>query len=161
MAAPRLVLALALVAPWALPAVAAANPAVEACQGKSEGEACGLVKLVKPPGGGELQRKTVPGVCRPDECCDLDYSKGSPPETTCHACLACKEGPGAPGETPPPDDAKPGAGDQGEPPRTEDGPPAPAPTEQRGCTVGGAPRGATASLLGLLGLLLVGRRRRR
>lgn len=155
MAPARLALALALVAPWALPATASANPAVEACQGKTEGDACGLMKLVKPPEGGELQRKTVPGVCRPDECCDLDYSKGSPPETTCHACLACKEGPGGPGVTP--GDTK-GAPANGEPPRTENGPPAPAPTEQRGCTAGGrAPLGASASLLVLL--LAVRRRR--
>jgi hypothetical protein len=76
-----------------LPRSAAANPAVQACAGKQEGQACGMMKLVKPPGGGELQRTTVPGVCRADQCCDLDYSKGSPPETVCHACLVCKDGP--------------------------------------------------------------------
>jgi MYXO-CTERM domain-containing protein len=156
-AAPLLVCLLGLAA-LALPSVAAANPAVEACAGKAEGQACGMMKLVKPAGGGELQRTTVPGVCRADECCDLDYSKGSPPETVCHACLACKDGPSD--VAPPPakaGDPPPSAG--GEPPRTEGGPPPTAPTEQRGCTVGGSTRGA-AGWLGVLVLLVAIRRRR-
>ncbi|MEX1366717.1 MAG: hypothetical protein AB1Z98_26560, partial [Nannocystaceae bacterium] len=87
MAPARVLIAFALLGPWALPSVAvAANPAVQACDNKSEGDPCGLMKLEKPADGGELQRKTVPGACQPDECCDLDYSKGSPPETVCHAC---------------------------------------------------------------------------
>lgn len=138
---------------------AAASPAQEACAGKSEGEACGMMKLVKPEGGGELQRTTVPGVCRADECCDLDYSKGSPPETVCHACLACKDGPAdvapAPAKA---DDPPPSAA--GEAPRTEGGPPPTGPSEQRGCAVGGHPR-AAAGWLGALALLAGARRRRR
>lgn len=154
---------LACLAGLALPSVAAANPAVQACAGKAEGEACGTMKLVKPEGGGELQRTTVPGVCRADECCDLDYSKGSPPETVCKACLACKDGPAD--VAPPaanPSDPKPSAG--GEPPRTEaGGPPPTAPSEQRGCSVGGHP-GAPVEMAvwpTALVLLAVARRRRR
>jgi MYXO-CTERM domain-containing protein len=162
MAAPSWILGsplLVCLATLAVPTPAAANPAVQACEGKREGEACGTMKLVKPPDGGELRRTTVPGVCRPDECCDLDYSKGSPPQTVCHACLACKDGPAdvAPppasaGDPPPPSGA--------EPPRTsEGGPPPTAPTEQRGCAVGRGSRGA-AWWLGVL-VVVVARRRRR
>jgi len=157
-AAPLLVCFLGLFT-LAVPA-AAANPDVEACAGKAEGQACGTMKLVKPPGGGELQRTTVPGVCRADECCDLDYSKGSPPQSVCHACLVCKNGPSD--VAPPPakaGDPPPSAG--GEPPRTgESGPPPTAPTEQRGCTVGGA-SSRTAGWLPALVLLVAARRRRR
>jgi hypothetical protein len=142
----------------AVPSRAAANPAVQACVGKQEGQACGLTKLEKPAGGGELERKTVPGACRSDECCDLDYSKGSPPETVCHTCLACKEGPSD--LAPPPahaGDPKAAAGT--EPPRTaEGGPPPTAPTEQRGCTVGSRSDGLGG--LGGLVLLVAARRRR-
>jgi MYXO-CTERM domain-containing protein len=141
-------------------AAAASNPAVDACNGKREGEACGMMKLVKPAGGGELERKTVPGACRADECCDLDYSKGSPPESVCHACLACKEGP-ADLAPPPASESDPKPPASGEPPRTaEDGPPPTAPTEQRGCAVGSRPRGPAGWLPGLLVLLLAARRRR-
>lgn len=153
---PSLLLCLAALA---LPTSAAANPAVQACEGKREGDACGLMKMVKPPGGGELQRSTVPGTCRADECCDLDYSKGSPPETVCHACTACKEGPAD--LTPPPaaadDPAKPA---DGEPPRTENGPPPTAPAEQRGCTLAAPPQGSPTPLLAFLALPLLTRRRR-
>jgi MYXO-CTERM domain-containing protein len=164
MARPSLLLRgslLVCLAAVAVPSVAAAaNPAVDACSGKREGEACGMMKLVKPAGGGELERKTVPGACRSDECCDLDYSKGSPPETVCHACLACKDGPSD--LAPPPastNDPKPAAG--GEPPRTaEDGPPPTAPTEQRGCTVSTHPGGPAGWLPGLLVLFVAAVRRR-
>ncbi len=137
---------------------AANNPAVKACEGKSEGQACGLETLVKPEGGGELQRTTVPGACRADECCDLDYSKGSPPETVCHACLACKEGPGA---APAPDakGAEGKADGAEEPPRAaQAGPPPASPSEQRGCTVGASSNAPTS---GLWLLLLLAPRRRR
>lgn len=141
----------------ALPSRAAANPAVEACAGKTEGQTCGLMKLVKPAGGGDLQRSTVPGVCQADQCCDLDYSKGSPPQSVCHACLACKEGPTD--VAPPPakaDDPPPPAG--GEPPRTETGGPPPT-SEPRGCSVGERSRGLAGWLPALV-LLLAARRRR-
>ncbi len=141
-----------------LPSSAHANPAVEACNGKSDGQACGLMKMVKPEGGGDLQRKTVPGVCRPDECCELDYSKGSPPQSVCNTCLACKEGPAD--AQPPAADGGAAAGADGEPPRTaNDGPPAPSPTEKRGCTVV-APTTPVAGA-GLLLLLMLGSVRRR
>lgn len=142
---------------------ASANPAVEACAGKREGEACGLMKLQKPADGGELQRSTVPGVCRADECCDLDYSKGSPPETVCHACLACKEGP-ADAATPPADGKAQGGSANGEPPRTEGGPPPTAPAEQRGCAIGrsgSAPRWAWLGIPWLAAVAVRRRRRRR
>jgi hypothetical protein len=163
MARPSSLLAVCLLvcaAGLAGPSTAGANPDVKACEGKREGEACGMMKLVKPPDGGELRRTTVPGVCRPEQCCDLDYSKGSPPETVCHACLVCKEGPAD--VTPPPakaGDPPPAAG--GEPPRTSDGgPPPTAPTEQRGCTAGRDAHGPARWLPALV-LLVVARRRRR
>ncbi|MEM7153174.1 MAG: MYXO-CTERM sorting domain-containing protein [Myxococcota bacterium] len=152
--AARIALAAPLVGLLALPGLAAANPAVEACAGKAEGASCGVMKLVKPADGGELQRTTVPGACRPDECCDLDYSKGSPPETVCHACLACKEGPAD--LTAKPSDPGPSS----EPPRAEGGPPAPAPAEQRGCTIGGATTPVLGAWLLMLGIAGLGRRRR-
>ena len=137
------------------------NPDVQACKGKSEGDACETTTLVKPEQG-PLQRKSVEGTCQPDECCELDYSKGSPPATNCGPCLACKpSGPtakGDAGDTPPviePDEP------DAEPPRTEPGtdPPASAPQEQRGCTLGG-PRPELTSVA-LLGLVVFGHRRRR
>lgn len=143
----------------ATPALAASNPAVEACAGKTAGQTCGLLKLVKPEGGGELLRSTVPGVCQADQCCDLDYSKGSPPQSVCHECLACKDGPTE--VAPPPakaDDPPPSAG--GEPPRSESsGPPPTAPSEQRGCSVGAPGRGPWGWLPALV-LLVAGLRRR-
>lgn len=162
MARPTSLLAISLLvcaAGLGLPSSAAANPDVKACEGKREGETCGMMKLVKPPGGGELQRTTVPGACRTEQCCDLDYSKGSPPETVCHACLACKEGPAT--VAPPPakaDDPPPAA--SGEPSRTsEGGPPPTAPAEQRGCSVGRG-RDGLAGWLPALVLLVAARRRR-
>ncbi|MEM9460457.1 MAG: hypothetical protein AAGF11_40185 [Myxococcota bacterium] len=141
-------------------AAAHANPAVEACAGKNAGDACGRMQLVKPEGGGELQRKTVPGVCVSDECCDLDYSKGSPPETVCHACLACKDGPSD--STPAAANAGPAPGDgggEGEPPRAgEQDPPAPSP-QKRGCRVA-SPRSGVTGWAALGGLLLLRRRNR-
>ena len=152
---------LACLAGLGVPSTAAANPAVQACEGKREGEACGLTKLVKPTDGGELRRSTVPGTCRADECCDLDYSKGSPPETVCHACLACTEGP-ADLAAPAPSAGDPAPPAGGEPPRTspEDGPPPPSPSEQRGCAVGARSPAPWAWLVAL-GLAAVRRRRRR
>lgn len=136
-----------------VPAVAAANPDAQACAGKAEGQACALMKVVKPPGG-EMQRKTVPGACRSDQCCELDYSKGSPPQSVCSACLVCKEGPA---------DASPApassAGPSGEPPRAQgEDPPALPPNEKSGCRADPlAP--VSVATLGLLGLLLLPRRR--
>ncbi|MCA9705233.1 MAG: hypothetical protein KDK70_05210, partial [Myxococcales bacterium] len=142
------------------PGTAAANPDVTACAGKAAGDPCGLTKLVAPPGGGELERKTVPGACRDDECCDLDYSKGSPPQTTCHACLVCKEGPAEPAAPASPTASGPGH-DQGEPPRSgSEDPPAIPPSEKSGCRVGTpSPAGPLGAWLVVLGV--IGRRRRR
>ncbi|MCH9687430.1 MAG: hypothetical protein K0V04_38705 [Deltaproteobacteria bacterium] len=142
----------------AVPAIANANPDVEACNGKAQGDACGIMKMVKPADGGELQRKTIPGACRTDECCDLDYSKGSPPETVCSPCLACKEGPADVTATPPPAD---GGQTQDVPPRAgyADGPPPATPAQNGGCSVQGSPVGGAPWLMGLL--LALPRRRRR
>lgn len=143
------------------PASALANPATDACNGKKSGDPCTQMTMSKGPDG-SMQRGNVPGVCQPDECCDLDYSKGSPPQTTCHACLACKEGGPA---LPPPaaegGDVAAGNGDPGpaEPARVDE-PPAPAPSEQRGCRTGGETPGGWA-LGGLLLALGVAARRRR
>lgn len=150
---------------WTLgaPSPVHASPESEACAGKAAGDACGLMTLVKPPDGGELERKTVPGVCRSDQCCDLDYSKGSPPETVCHACLACKPGPAD--ATPAPADdgsaAEGSAAGAGEPPRAgAQDPPAPDPSQKRGCHLG-APTPGSSGWLALMGLWLVRRRARR
>lgn len=137
----------------ALPARAATNPAVDACAGKTAGQTCGMMKLVKPDGGGELQRSTVPGVCQADQCCDLDYSKGSPPQSVCSECLACKEGPTD--VAPPPakaGDPPPSAG--GEPPRADAGGPPPT-TERRGCSVGERTPAGTGGLAGWLPALML------
>ncbi len=145
----------------------AASPEVDACTDKSEGDPCGVMKLVKPADGGELQRTTVPGACRQDECCDLDYSKGSPPETVCNPCLACKDGPADPAaasngkatpasDTAPANDTAPGNNKAA---GYSDGPPPPEPTQQRGCSVGtAAPPSGVGPWLCLL-LLVLPRRR--
>lgn len=128
------------------------DPDVQACEGKQAGDACQRTVVTKPEGG-ELEERKEPGVCRPDECCELDYSKGSPPATTCGPCLVCKAGPA--------DELEEGApsGDAAvEAPRVEPGddPPATAPQEQRGCALGERSRG----LWGLLVIVVAWSRRR-
>jgi hypothetical protein len=146
-------LAFALLAGLSSPEARAASDeaAVEACKGKSEGDACTFMTLSKPEGGGELERSQTSGTCQPGECCELDYSKGSPPETTCGTCLACTPE-GSP--TPPIPVADPDE-PSSEPPRVDDQPPAPAGSDKPGCRIGdrGGPPVATSLLL-LLGLLL-------
>mgnify|MGYP003874832695 CR=1 FL=1 len=131
------------------PAVAIAsegNQAVEACKTLGEGDACTLKEPQKGPDG--VTYRDIPGTCQSDECCEQDYSKGSPPEVTCGPCLACK-----PGEGPTPTVApEPTAG--GEPPKAGEDPPATAGTK-RGCTLG------TPTPWTLLLLLGFGFRRRR
>ncbi len=138
-----------------LPATAAADekkPAVEACVGKAAGAPCSADRIVQH--AGRAEKRSEPGSCQPDECCELDYSGGSPPKTTCGPCLACKPGaaPAPSGET---------AGATGvEPPRAEGGePPAVPPNEKRGCSVAGSTTAESA--LWLLGLSCLGWRRRR
>ena len=123
---------------------------MEACKTSSEGEPCVLKEPTKGTDG--VSYRDIDGTCQPDECCEQDYSKGSPPEVTCSACLACK--PGDPSPTP---TAEPTAG--GEPPKTSagDDPPASA-GSPRGCTAGGT--ASWASLLWLLPLAWTRRRRR-
>jgi hypothetical protein len=123
------------------------DAAAEACKDKQEGDACTFIKLSKPEGG-ELQRNEVAGTCQPDQCCKLDYSKGSPPDTTCGPCVVCKEGSAYP--TPPIPEPTPDSG--AEPPRAGDEPPASAGNDKRGCSVG-APTDAGWSVLLLLWLL--------
>lgn len=153
---PRTLTAVALAVPLALVGANATaadekNPDVIACEGKNEGDPCESTKLVKE--GESAERKVVRGVCRPDECCELDYSSGSPPKTNCGPCLACKGGPPEP--TPDGEEAQLGGDAEGEPPRVEAGqdPPAQAPKEKGGCSLGSeAPPTWTAALLLLLGL---------
>lgn len=136
-----------------LPAAAFAeqgNPAVDACKATGEGDACSYKQPTKGPDGVAYQ--DIAGTCQSDECCEQDYSKGSPPEVTCGPCLACKRA-----EMPKPTvSPEPGAG-SAEPPRTEAGdePPAAAGGTKRGCTAGG-----TASWFSLLWLLPLALRRR-
>lgn len=136
-----------------LPALALAsegNQAVDACKTSSEGEACVLKEPTKGPEG--VSYRDIDGTCQPDECCEQDYSKGSPPEVTCSACLACK--PGGPTATV---TAEPTPG--GEPPNAGagDDPPASA-GNKRGCTAGGT--ASWTSMLWLLPLAWASRRRR-
>ena len=128
------------------------SPEVVACEGKKEGDTCAAMKLVKPEGGGELERQPLPGVCSPDECCELDYSKGSPPQSVCGPCLVCKPGaPAADGG----DAAEDGA--SVEPPRASAGdPPAQSGNDKRGCSIG---HPVSAASLVLLALAFVRRRK--
>ena len=128
------------------------NPAVEACAGKSAGDACDVVRLIKSNEGQPETRKS-PGQCATDECCELDYSKGSPPETICGPCLACKAG--SPRPTPDAPEVKGDGGDSnGEPPRTSSEPPPATPSGKRGCSVGGVGPTWSWLVLGLAPLLL-------
>jgi len=131
------------------------NAAVVACEGKAERDAC----TFKAANG-----KDTTGKCTTDECCELDYSKGSPPDTKCGPCLACKAGPPVPTPDGPPiaDGGGEAAGDgnaDGEPPRTSSDPPASGGNEKRGCSIGGSTPGWGALLL--LGLVVATRRRAR
>lgn len=121
------------------------SPATEACKTLGEGDACTLKEPKKGPDG--VTYEDIPGTCQPDECCEQDYSKGSPPEVVCGPCLACKPGGPSPTVT-----AEPTAG---EPPRAGDEPPA-AGGSKRGCTAGG-----TAPWTALLWLLPLAWLRRR
>jgi MYXO-CTERM domain-containing protein len=140
------VLCLAVLTPVASAWAEETDAAKQACTGKSEGDNCSMMKLEKPPGGGELVRTQQAGTCQPGECCELDYAKGSPPETTCGPCLVCKPG-AAPTPTPEPETTP-----SSEPPRASaDEPPASAGNDKRGCAVGGHdPAGPAVLLLGLL-----------
>ncbi len=140
-------LALCLVPTAAL--ASGGNQAVEACKTLAQGDACVLKEPTKGPEG--VTYRDIDGTCQLDECCEQDYSKGSPPEITCAQCLACKPG-AAPTQTV---TAEPTAG--GEPPRAGDEPPATT-GSQRGCTLGGTASGS--ALWMLAGLAFVGRRRR-
>jgi hypothetical protein len=131
------------------------NPAVEACVGKTEGNPCTHARVMQDDEG-RAAPQGEPGVCRPDECCTLDYSQGSPPKSVCNPCLACQAG--AP-STPGADDAA-TARAGGEPPRAgESGPPPHDPQAKKGCAIDEAPLGGASSML--LVLALVGRARRR
>ena len=115
-------------------AAAADNPAVQACAGKSKGTACTFMKAFK-EAGGPLEEREVAGTCADDKCCELDYSKGSPPTSNCSPCLTCKEGSGA---APAADEGGEAAktGPNQEPPRTGDDPPATSGNGKRGCMIG-------------------------
>lgn len=137
------------------------NPNVIACEGKAAGDTCTAVRMIKSNEGQPVKRES-PGQCATDECCELDYSKGSPPETVCGACLACKAG--APTPTPDaPDVTAPSTADAGSQAdaaaaQPSSDPPATSPNDKRGCSVGGSGRGgATWQWLPLM--LLAWRRR--
>lgn len=152
---PGLLIGAALLGSLALASTAAAdenNAAVAACEGKAESDAC----TFKAANG-----KETSGKCTTDECCELDYSKGSPPETKCGPCLACKAGPPVPTPDGPPIADGGAAADgeakgDGEAPRTSSDPPASGGNEKRGCSVGG--HAPAWSLLGLVGLVVARRR---
>ncbi len=153
----RLVLPALVALSFSAEAAADDNPAVQACSGKHKGTACTFMKAEK-EAGGPLTQREVAGTCQDDRCCELDYSKGSPPTSNCGPCLACKEGTGteaageAGGEPAP-------SGPNQEAPRTGDDPPAATGNGKRGCSIGGDEAGGIAALLGLV-LLGVARRRR-
>ena len=130
----------------ALASASESSPATEACKTLGEGDACTMKEPKKGPDG--LTYEDISGTCQPDECCEQDYSKGSPPELVCGPCLACKPDEGASLVSPEPT--------AGEAPRAGDEPPA-AGGSKRGCTAGGdAP---WTSLLWLLPLVALRRRR--
>jgi uncharacterized protein (TIGR03382 family) len=134
------------------------NPDVDACQGKQAGDPCQR-GLVDKAAGSEATTRREPGVCATDRCCSLDYSKGSPPQSVCNACLVCK--PGAPTSNGPPASADGRAADddaaQVEPPRAGDGQqPPPATPNGRGCRTTDPP--TPASALALLALVALRRR---
>jgi MYXO-CTERM domain-containing protein len=161
---PRSVLLASSLALFATTALAGEkNPDVQACAGKKAGDACQRTVVTKTEGGPAEQKK-LPGACAEDNCCELDYSKGSPPETVCAPCLACKEGPGTPspsvdgggdsaaadaGAATPEGDGTPAADNS--PPATDPG--------KRGCSVGGYPT-RSSSWLALLVFASFARRRR-
>jgi hypothetical protein len=121
------------------------DPRVEACAGKSEGATCAAKTPVKEEGK-DLRFRDEPGTCQAEECCELDYSQGSPPKSVCAACLSCK--PGA--ALPPPADGGNADGGDVEPPRSSGGdePPATSPGK-KGCAIGGTntPSGALVLLV--------------
>jgi len=130
------------------------DPNVEACAGKTQGATCARKKPIKEEGA-DLRFETEPGTCQSAECCELDYSQGSPPKTTCAPCLECK--PGGPDVTPPSTDDGGGAQDVEPPHRGNDEPPATSPGK-KGCAVGGA---SDVGGLGVLLLVFGGRARAR
>jgi hypothetical protein len=128
------------------------DPRVEACTGKSEGAPCAAKKPVKEEGK-DLRFVDEPGTCQSEQCCELDYSGGSPPKSVCAPCLSCKPG----GPALPKSDGGESGGPEVEPPSASAGdePPATAPGK-KGCALGGG-----ASWFGLLGLAIAGRARAR
>lgn len=151
-----LALSFALALPSAQVLAEETNPAVKACSGKTEGAPCSFEEIHQ-DASGHPTMKTVPGACQPDQCCALDYSKGSPPQTTCGPCLACKAGAPTP-EKPP------GTSDSGgavEPPRADGGTkPEPPPHGKRGCTLAGDDAPGTLAALVMLACGAAARRRR-
>ena len=125
---------------------AAATPPQQACTGKSKGDTCSFTRPVKEPDK-PMGEETVAGACVQDECCELDYSKGSPPQSVCGPCLVCKEGAAAAVPVPSPDNPREAKGGNADSGKTD--PPASAGNGAGGCTVGGAPGFIPLLLLGL------------
>lgn len=150
-ARPMLPLLLALLLPSVVHADET-NPAAQACVGKANGAPCATERIVQ-SAAGKAEKKTEPGSCQPDECCELDYSSGVPPKSTCGPCLVCKPG-GAPAGT----GTAQGGGPEVEPPRAGgDDPPATTPNDKRGCSVAGKTKAERPWWL--LGLVVLGARR--
>lgn len=139
------------IAPFGIASAKEKDPAVEACTGKADGAPCATQRPVKEEGA-DLSFRNEPGTCQAEECCELDYSQGSPPKSVCAPCLACKPGgPAAPAT----DDGKSDGGPEVEAPRSSAGdePPATSPGK-KGCSIANEPAG-----LGLVLLVLALRRR--
>lgn len=151
------VLAMAMLGLSAPPPTASErNPDIDACRDENEGDPCQRTIVVKPSSTAEAEQHREPGVCRKDRCCELDYSRGSPPESVCSDCLVCK--PGSP-DTAPTKNTAAAEGDaarnespRNESPRAGDGndPPATAP-KTGGCAIAlpGPPLWALLPLVGL------------
>lgn len=133
---------------WSFPALASAaepNPAVDACRNKAGGAPCTHDKIVQVDG--RATTKSEPGTCQNDQCCDLDYSSGTPPKSVCADCLVCKPGAAA--------NPDPTGGDSTavEPPRAETGNPPAVEPSKRGCSIGTGDGNGDGTTLGL-GLLV-------
>jgi hypothetical protein len=121
----------------------------QACAGKTDGDKC----------VGDSDRE---GVCKPGDCCKLDYSNGTPPKIKCTECLKCNHS--APAQTAkvPEQTAKAPEQAAQEPPPPPTGP---TKTEQTtksgGCAAAGGQHTTTLWILLAGAMILTNLRRRR